>query len=661
MLSDIKKNESKPEILAPAGSTDSFLSAIAAGADAVYCGLKMFSARMAATNFSIKELFKLTVLAHDNGVKVYVALNTLVKPDEIEKAGSIVNKLVKYVKPDGLIVQDLAFLTLAKSAGYKGEIHLSTLANVSSPSALKVLGDFGIDRVVLPRELNIDEIKKMAENVPKDLSLEVFVHGALCYGVSGRCYWSSFFGGKSGLRGRCVQPCRRLYKQKKGMGKRFFSCQDFSVDVLVKALLTIPAISALKIEGRKKGPHYVYYTVKAYRLLRDNISDPKVKKEALWYLNNALSRKSSHYNFLPQRSFSPIDIEGDTGSGLLIGTVKGSLTQSYLIPKDELFCGDLLRIGYEDQAWHKIVRVSRAVPKHGRLHLKLVSHKKGSKIPVFLIDRREVFLEKQIASLTKKLENISELSFNASEFQFKFETGTGKKNTGKKLNVSVSRGGRQEFVGTKGLWINRNSIREVSKKEYASSWWWLPPVIWPDEEEGVEKLVNIIIRNKGKNFVLNACWQKAFFKNSKNFNLWAGPFCNISNTLSIDILLREGFAGVIVSPELNREDFLNLGEQSSALLGVVEFGMWPLCVSRTISESVKLEEPFVSPLKEQAWVKKCDGNYFVFPGWNFDIRKHRKVLEKAGYSMFVTLNEKLPKKLALSCRPGEWNWNLRLL
>ena len=115
---------------------------------------------------------------------------------------------------------------------------------------------------------------------PKDLKLETFIHGALCYGVSGRCYWSSYYGGKSGLRGRCVQPCRRLYTQG-GESARFFSCSDLSVDVLVKVLMSIPEVTTWKIEGRKKGPHYVFYTVKAYQMLRDHGKDPKIKKDAL--------------------------------------------------------------------------------------------------------------------------------------------------------------------------------------------------------------------------------------------------------------------------------------------------------------------------------------------------------------------------------------------
>ena len=213
-MSKEPETSSRPSILAPAGNKASFLAALAAGADEIYCGLKQFSARMEAKNFSIEELIPLTMLAHQKKVKVYVALNALLRPDDLDMAGDILQQLERHVKPDGIIVQDLGFVQLARQTGFSGELHFSTLSNVSFPAALqKIHKNLRLNRVVLPRELNIDEIKAMAASCPKGLELEVFVHGALCYGVSGRCYWSSYLGGKSGLRGRCVQPCRRIYKQ----------------------------------------------------------------------------------------------------------------------------------------------------------------------------------------------------------------------------------------------------------------------------------------------------------------------------------------------------------------------------------------------------------------------------------------------------------------
>ena len=191
----------KPEILAPAGSRESFMAALAAGADAVYMGLKNFSARMQADNFALRDLAGLTDMAHSENRRVYVAMNTILKPGELEFAGSQLKFLAKNVRPDALIVQDLGVVSLARQAGYEGEIHLSTLANVTHQGALKTAWEMGANRVILPRELSIDEIKSLGDACPQGLDLELFVHGALCFCVSGRCYWSSYLGGKSRWRG----------------------------------------------------------------------------------------------------------------------------------------------------------------------------------------------------------------------------------------------------------------------------------------------------------------------------------------------------------------------------------------------------------------------------------------------------------------------------
>ncbi|MCF8078432.1 MAG: U32 family peptidase, partial [Desulfobacterales bacterium] len=135
-----------PEILAPAGNRSAFLAALAAGADAVYCGLKQYSARMAAKNFTIEELAGLTSLAHEQGARVYAAINTLIKPGETASVAETVERLVRQGSPDGMIVQDLAMVELARQAGFSGEIHLSTLANVSFPKGIAVAANLGAAR-----------------------------------------------------------------------------------------------------------------------------------------------------------------------------------------------------------------------------------------------------------------------------------------------------------------------------------------------------------------------------------------------------------------------------------------------------------------------------------------------------------------------------------
>jgi putative protease len=649
-------------ILAPAGNRTAFLAAIAAGADEIYCGLRQFSARMAAENFTIEDLIPLTLLAHDKGIRVHVALNALLKPDDLNTAERLLQQLVSHVKPDGIIIQDLAFVHLAGQTGFKGELHLSTLSNVSFSAALRqVQNSFGVHRIVLPRELNIDEIKAMAMACPKGLGLEVFVHGALCYGVSGRCYWSSYFGGKSGLRGRCVQPCRRVYQQKE-QNKRFFSCQDLSLDVLAKVLLAIPQIRTWKIEGRKKGPHTVFYTIKAYRMLRDHGSDPNIKKEALQLLSYALGRSGTHYHFLPQRPQNPIAFDDQTGSGLFVGTVKGTAQQPFLNPKEMLLPGDLLRIGYEDQTWHKTVGVGRYVPKGGRLTLKLQWEKNGGeKIPVFLIDRREKDLMDRISKLEKDLIRTPVLTSAASVSVVKhFKRIEKHKEKSTDLRVFRHPGKIKPYDAT-GLWLSKQSEAQLPQKLRSRIWWWLPPVIWPDNEKELKERIDSMQNTGARYFVLNAPWQRALFNDVKKITLWAGPFCNIANASAIKILASMGFKGVIVTPELGQKDYFLLPTQSPLPLGMVLYGNWPLCVSRVLSDQLETERLFMSPKGEAAWATKIDSDYWVYPNWKLDLRSQRESLEKGGYRLFVHLLEPIPKDVTLKKRPGLWNWEVGLL
>lgn len=661
------KNPPSPLILAPAGNRGAFLAAIAAGADAIYCGLKTFSARMEASNFTEDQLALLIELAHKKNIKVYVTLNTLLKSEDLSKAEELLIKLERYLKPDAIIIQDLSYVEIAGRIGFSGEIHLSTLANLSSPEGLELVHKkLGINKVVIPRELNIDEIKTMASTCPETLELEMFIHGALCYGVSGRCYWSSYLGGKSGLRGRCVQPCRRVYSQKDTNGK-FFSCIDLGLDTLVKTILDIPRIRVWKIEGRKKGAHYVYYTVMAYKILRDSGKDPKMKKTAIAFLNQALGRQMTHYNFLPQRSYSPIRETSHTGSGLFLGKVSGSRQRPYLITRENLLANDLLRIGYEDEPWHQIDRVGKYVPKKGRYYLRIPEKKFKHGAPVCLTDRQEKelqekldHLENELAEIQKNLkESTKDLKYKApAELSFKKKSRKKLQNT----DINIYRGyGGKTPAGDMGLWLSPITVKKAVKTYLKRLWWWLPPVIWPEDEDKIKENINLILEKGYKNFVLNAPWQISFFNNIKGLNIWAGPFCNLANHLSINIVASMGFSGAIVNPESGKENLLSLPEKCDIPLGIVISGNWPLCISRIISEKIKPNQPFVSPKKEEGWVKKYGSLYWVYPNWELNLTDKKEVLLKAGYNYFIHLVEPLPENVNLKKRPGPWNWDMGLL
>ncbi len=651
----------RPMILAPAGSRPAFLAAIAAEADAIYCGLKQFSARMEATNFSIEELAALTHLAHEKGIQVYVTFNSLVKPGELTLVGQLIDSLNRAVHPDALIIQDLSIVELAAQVGFSGQLHLSTLANVSFPAALSEVGEkLGVHRVVVPRELSVDEIREMAKSCPEDLELEVFIHGALCYGVSGRCYWSSYMGGKSGLRGRCVQPCRRIYTQSKNRG-RLFSCQDLSLDVLVKVLAEIPRVSTWKIEGRKKAPHYVYYSVQAYRMLRDQGGDRSTKRAASALLERALGRPATHYRFLPQRPQNPVTRSGETGSGLFVGKVQGPREKPYLTPREALLSGDVLRVGYEDAPGHAVIRVGRGVPKAGRLFLSFAAKAPVvAGTPVFLVDRRETALDQMMARLETDLARIPERV--APESRFVAQMPRCALPSGRVQEIRVMRMPEKPVPpSATGLWLCETLFQNrISPGLASDAWWWLPPVLWPDGEKALRKTVSQALRAGARKFVLNAAWQMALFATPEGLDLWAGPFCNPTNPLALTGLAKLGLTGAIVSPELGVPDFLDLVRHSVLPLGIVVSGNWPLCISRALPETLSLDVPFDSPMGERAWAHRYGQNIWVFPNWCVDITAHRRLLEKAGYRLFVHIDEPVPPQVALKSRPGLWNWNLDL-
>ncbi|MDD6088712.1 MAG: U32 family peptidase [Desulfovibrionaceae bacterium] len=655
----------KPEILAPAGDMPSFLAALAAGADAVYLGLKHFSARMQADNFSTTELSRMVNLANQENRRIYVAFNTVIKQNELPAAGRLIARLARDVHPHGLIVQDPGMLDVIRQTGYEGITALSTLANLTHPAALAAAADLGARRVILPRELSIDEIRSIAASCPDGLELEMFIHGALCWCVSGRCYWSSYMGGKSGLRGRCVQPCRRMYAQQSRKG-RFFSCLDFSLDVLARTLCDIPHLACWKIEGRKKGPHYVYHAVTAYRILRDEGDDPQARKEAVRILEMALGRQSTRAKFLPQHAAEPTNPDLQTSSGLAVGKIKADGEGRVAIrPYIDLIPGDYLRIGYEDEDWHATIPVTRRTPKAGTLVLKTAKHKTpGSGTPVFLIDRREPDLMRVLGTWRKKLESQPSREASPIEFSLHMPRAIRSRKAPDIIVRSVLPTGtetRRRRGSITGIWLTPKSVRSVSRTVAPDMSWWLPPVIWPDEEDLWRRILREASMIGARNFVCNAPWQARLFDSVRDARLTAGPFCNICNAMAIAELQKMGFTAVFASPELNAENFLALPKCSPLPLGMLLSGFWPMGISRHTPTGIRDNEPFKSPKGEVFWTRRYGKNTWIYPGWPIDLSAHREELENAGYSFFARFEEMPPASLPQAKRPGLFNWNGDLL
>ncbi|HGM3506801.1 TPA: DUF3656 domain-containing protein [Clostridioides difficile] len=318
----------KIELLAPVGSFDSLKAAVQNGANAVYLGGKDFSARASANNFDRNELIEAVKYSHIRGVQVFVTVNTLIKQYEIEDFVEYV-KFLYDIDIDALIVQDIGMAKLIKKLLPDFELHASTQMVAHSLEDVKYLQSVGFDRVVLARELNVDEIKWICENTTVDI--EVFVHGALCVCYSGQCLMSSMIGNRSGNRGRCAQPCRQKYELidintgevVKSDGDYLLSPRDLStiedLDKIIEA-----GVLSLKIEGRMKKPEYVATVVSGYREAINEFIDRKkisISEEIINNLYTIFNRKFTRGYILGEVGKDIMNSNRPNNQGLYIGKV----------------------------------------------------------------------------------------------------------------------------------------------------------------------------------------------------------------------------------------------------------------------------------------------------------------------------------------------------
>ena len=266
----------KAEVLAPAGSPEGLAAAVRAGADAVYLGASRFSARAGAKNFGLQELREAAAYCHARGVKVYLAVNTLVLDDELPSAVDLLREACA-LPVDAVLVQDMGLVRLLRRCAPELRLHASTQTGVHTSAGAKALLAAGFRRVVLARELSLRETEEIHRECP--IELETFVHGALCMSVSGQCYFSSVLGSRSGNRGMCAQPCRLPFSVPGGTGHDL-SLRDLSLINRVGELEQAGSAS-LKIEGRLKRPEYVAAATRACRLAVDGQPVPPELTERL--------------------------------------------------------------------------------------------------------------------------------------------------------------------------------------------------------------------------------------------------------------------------------------------------------------------------------------------------------------------------------------------
>lgn len=251
-----------PELLSPAGAEDSLHAALAAGADAVYFGGRSFSNRMRAKNFTDDNLRHAIELTHDAGAKAYITVNTRIRDRELSDVLSLCEVILDPKEPcDAIICADLGLATEIRRRFPNAILHASTQTSCSSPADCSELAKLGFTRLVIPRELSCDEIKKLCNTT--SIEIEMFLHGAHCVSLSGQCLMSHFIGGRSGNRGECAQPCRLPWN---GAGSYPLSLADMCLAGKMTDVIS-SGVCSLKIEGRLKTPSYVYGVTKIYRTL----------------------------------------------------------------------------------------------------------------------------------------------------------------------------------------------------------------------------------------------------------------------------------------------------------------------------------------------------------------------------------------------------------
>lgn len=362
------------ELLAPAGNYEKMVTAFKYGADAVYMAGKKFGLRAFAGNFDNDEIGKAVNYAHSLGKKVYITLNILAHEGDFDELKDYVQYLER-IKVDAVLVSDIGIMDFIREYAPKLTLHISTQASILNSYAIKALMRLGAKRIVLARECSLEEIKKIRANIPADIELEAFVHGAMCISYSGRCLLSNYLTGRDSNRGECVQACRWEYCisevnrkddkypiQEDERGTYILNSKDLNMIEHLKELKDA-GVNSFKIEGRMKSPYYVANVVNAYRRAIDNMDNmtPNLMEE----LKSELV-KTSHRKYTTGFYFSADDKECLESSypvqthefmALVIGDSDGEKT---LIEQRNRFkVGDELEVLSPNDTFNKIIKVTK--------------------------------------------------------------------------------------------------------------------------------------------------------------------------------------------------------------------------------------------------------------------------------------------------------------
>lgn len=603
------------ELLAPAGSFAAFEAALEEGADAVYVGAPGFNARALARDFSHAEIQTMIDRAHRNNARLYLAMNSLVKEEELAGAVEGLANL-EMMEPDALIVQDMGLVRLARQHFPGLRLHASTLMSVHNSMGVAELVRMGLKRIVLARELTIREVGLIFRKTGAEL--EVFVHGAMCFSFSGLCLFSSLHGGKSSLRGQCVQPCRRRYAwQKKKFrpgqgvasgkgGGYLFSMNDLcGIDLLPS--LKQAGVASLKIEGRMKSAEYVRKTVRAYRLLLDGHARSGKPEQGLLdevhqLLDEAMGRKRSTGFFMdlhPQEAVSPhfsgnIGIMAGRVGKLDIVSLGSSRARSLLSVRlrGEIMVGDRLRL-HDEQSGERVSFTLRSLKAGDRAvrrglagqHVTIIveqalfpGKRRAFQGNLFKIDVGAHRVEEQQAAkrLARRKGSAPQPDSRRIERILRDIEGSGQKATLRKpgvtdcqwwVHIRSFHDMRERLPVTPDRYIlplTRENIAQLggipakSRQRHIPLVWSLPPVIPEDDIPWHASSIALLISGGFFQFQLGHWTQRKFFENSiaapGRIKLYGDYTFNILNSMALLFMHELGFAALQFSIETDREN-----------------------------------------------------------------------------------------------------------
>lgn len=668
------------ELLAPAGNIESLDAAIGEGADAVYLGLKSFNARLRTSNFAWNQFEAAVDALHKRNKKIYVTVNTLSEEKETERLYRFLSYLHE-VGPDALIVQDYAIMRMCQEFFPDMELHASTQMNVESSSAVRLLQKNGIKRVVLARELGLEEIKKIKNETGAEL--EVFVHGALCVSESGLCLFSSFLGGKSANRGMCTQACRRFYTAQVPGGIKqgyYFSPCDLQLIDKIPDLIEA-GVNSFKIEGRMKSAEYVGSVVSAYRYVIDHYKEDKkgaiAAGKRMLASDFARSKTSYWYNFsdyeesVKNVASKILNPNQAGGTGIYLGKIAGTKPASK----------ELINAFRENNVSSEQIRIQMAYLKGGsyepdpgdsiRLHKKddtgRVSHKIRSveieensekrwiDIPSGFSIGDEVYLL-QIKTGSKRYSRVLPNDIGKYRKQPKDEilpildvTPVQKKELSYFPDgIYVQLSSISDIFVAQGInpvriiieynsetsfdLLNHKTVLPFSKKQIYIS---LDPFCSAACEDKLIQELDILIKDGFSNFVVNNIAHIQILK-SKNVNLIAGPYLYTFNRWAVSWLENQNIGAFIMPYENSRRNLEATFDANVRSRVLIPIFAYPALFRMRFMLPEDYDFTYFEDKEEKVFkvVSSIDGS-FVMPEEPFSITDKLNFIKQSGFNKFL--------------------------